>query len=195
ARFPCSARVRKRVGRARTSAISDATKKALMSTSTSAAAMCQPSLLKEGASQEALVLRIALESVEHRVGGEPPGDLLSIRLERLLQPLGRLRLLAPERVQRREVVVEEQIIGIERARLLVPPLGLVIEALLRVADAEVQVRLEVLGLEPHHLLQLGDGSAVIALVHEERRQLVPGEGIGRVELDGGLQLGDGLLHA
>src|SRR5215469_13605658 len=102
-----------------------------MSTSTSAAAMCQASLLKEGASQEALVLRIALETVEHRVGGEPAGDLLAVRLERLLQPLDRLGLLSPQRVERREVVVEEQIFGVEGSGLLVRTLGLCVEALLR----------------------------------------------------------------
>jgi hypothetical protein len=124
------------VGRARTSAISEATKNALIRTSTTAAAMCQASLLTWGVSQQALVLRITLEAVEHRVGGEPAGDLLPVRLERLLQPLDSLGLLAPQRIERGEVVVKEQVLGVERARLLVRPLGLRVEALLRVADAQ-----------------------------------------------------------
>jgi hypothetical protein len=70
--------------------------------------MCQASLLKTGASQQALVFRIALEAVEHRVGGEPARDLLPVRLERLLEPLDRLGLLAPQRVERGEVVVERR---------------------------------------------------------------------------------------
>src|SRR4029453_15683666 len=195
ARFPCSPRVRNPVGRARTSAISEATKNALISTSTTAIAMCQASLLKKRASQQALVLGIALEAVEHRIGGEPARNLLTVPLERLLQPLQRLGLLAPERIESREVVVEEEVLGVQRARLLVGPLGLGVEALLGVADAQIQVGLEVLGLEPDGLLQLGDGSAVVALVHQERRQLVAGEGVRGVELDGGLQLRDRLLHA
>src|SRR5262249_51075177 len=195
ARFPWSASVRKRVGRARTSAISEATKNALTRTSTTATVMCQASLLKKCASQQALVLGIALEPVEHRIRREPASDLLPVRLEGLLQPLQRLGLLAPERVERGEVVVEEEVLGVQGPRLLIGPLGLGVEALLRVADAEVEVRLEVLGLEAYDLLQLGDGPAVVALVHQEGGQLVAGEGVRRVELDGRLELGNGLLHA
>src|SRR5689334_3117795 len=156
-------------------------------------AMCQASLLKRGASQQALVLGIALEAVEHRVGGEPAGDLRPVRLERLLQPLEGFRLLAPEGEEGGEVVVKEEVVGVESARLLVRALGLRVEALLGVADAEIEVGLEVLGLQPDDLLQLRDGAAVVALVHEEGGELVAREGVGRVELDGGLELGDGLL--
>ena len=71
--------------------------------------------------------------------------------------------------------------------MLVGALGLRVEALLRVADAQVEPGLEVLGLEAGDVLELGDGRAVVALVHLQPGQLVPREGIGRVELDGGLQ--------
>src|SRR5262249_40162783 len=157
-----SARVRSRVGRARTRAISEATKKAFTSTSTTATVMFHPTLVTgSAASQEALVLWIALEAVEHRVGGQPSGHLRLVRRASLLQPPQRFRLLPPQGVERRQVVVQQQIVRVESPGLDVGSLRLGVEALLGVADPQIQVGLEVLRLEPHHLLQLGDGAPVI----------------------------------
>src|SRR6266540_4702770 len=138
--------------------------------------------------RERLELGRPLERLEHRVGLEPAPHLHGIRRDRLRERRERLRRLPPERVERRGVVVEEEVLGLQRAGLLVRALRLRVEPLLRVADAEIEPRLEVLRLEAHDLLQLADRGAVVALVHLDGGELVARERVLRGELDGAAQL-------
>src|SRR4051794_3642838 len=86
---------------------------------------------------ERLELRVPLERAEHRIRLEPAAHLRRVRRHRAPERRERLLSLAPERVERRAVVGEEQVLRLELPRLRVGALRLRVEALLRVADAEV----------------------------------------------------------
>src|SRR5450432_846857 len=166
---------------------SKATKKPLASTRRSAPTRANHSIVT-GPSKQRLELGVAFERVEHRVGGEPGRDLLAIERHRLLEVADRVFRAIPQRVERAEVVGEQQILGVELARAFVGALGLGVEAFLRVADAQIEVRLEVVGLEANGLFELGDRSAVVAVVHLKGGELVAGKRVAGVELDRSVEL-------
>src|SRR5690349_20137376 len=124
---PSSTIACRRVGRIFTMANSVATEKPLARTSSSASPRKTHSMwglrgLKEDSgegSEERLEPGVALQGVEHRIRGEPALDLGAIHHHGLLQEGQRIGLAAPERLESGQVVVEQQILGVQRARLLI----------------------------------------------------------------------------
>src|SRR4051812_27462739 len=67
---------------------------------------------------------IPFQTVEHRVRGQPALHLGTVLGNRLDQMLERLGLLSPERIERREVVVQEEVVAAQLRGALVRTLGL-----------------------------------------------------------------------